>query len=459
MRITLPNMRRFQEVNQLPLIANPVFFDAGLAPTRDGLLSTELLGRYGSYKRRNLPAMLPLGRRYPHPVVWRTMTALDPRVSAIAGGQGSWVVSPSGALQEAEGGGTGLAWLEENWKKIVWRRTGSAGRDDKIELLRLHETEEAWPDLWPVIPAALRDVNLDRLSEGSVSVGEINELYARLLRLTQAADPRGTGVSLAGDQSALRAIGCLCDIYDFFMGDGGRVPKKGGILHRGVLGKAVDYACRSVISAARVSAERPEDMPVTFEKTGMPLAQVCVLLIPLVIHEVQRVLEDEVAPTGLIETKDGEKIRVKDVLEQFSPTEIRRMVELYIKSPGNRFDPVELEAEDGRRVRLWIWARELGRPLTLTDLLYVAAHRAAEGKHAYVTRYPVEHHQNIHPTGIHILTTRRTVRMELGGRLFPTYPLVYEDYPDPESEFVDTVQMSSSYLEALNGDYDGRNLR
>jgi hypothetical protein len=300
-----------------------------------------------------------------------------------------------------------------------------------------------------------RDVNLAKAQLGQITVGELNQSYGKIINLSAAVGRPGGGFSFVGHSTEAQLQAALVEVYDYMTGDGGRLPKKYGIIRRGVMGKAVDYAVRAVISAPRVIADSPDAMKINFQRTGVPLSQICVLFYPFIVKAVQDFIESELSGLRFIESNDGQRYEIKDPLSQFTPSEIRRLVQLYIKAPEHRFDPLWIKTVDGMDAQMRLYYEDLGRLFTLIDLLFIAATKVVEDKHVYITRYPVEHHQNIHPSKIHILSTRRTKTQKLGNRLFEDYPEVFLDYPEKNSGFSDTVQMSNSYLPALNGDYDG----
>jgi hypothetical protein len=454
-KLDVLSVDKFVETNQCPRVTNPIFFDAGLVPTPDGLLSYESFGRYGSYDRRTIFGYIDLGRKMLHPTVYKALVAVDKRIARIA--DGSLRVSMKGGelVEDQENGETGLDFLVANLRKINFKSTGSAVRDERLDMVRLLKDDEIWITKWPVSPAFYRDVNMAKAQQGQISVGELNQLYARIISLSVSASRPGGGFSFVGDATTAQLQIAIMDSYNYFVGDGGRLPKKSGIIHRGILGKAVDYACRSVISAPRYNADGPEKQKIDFRHTGIPLSQVCVLYFPFMVYEIGAFIQDIFGDRKYVTDEKGNHYSMKDPMGQFTLPVIKKMISLYIKAPQHRFDVLTIKTDDGVVRDMDIYREDLGRQFTLIDLLYICAIKAIERKHVYVTRYPIEHHQNIHTTLIHVLSTRKTKEQMLGNRLFEDYPEVFPDYPEEGSGFSDTVQMSNSYLTAIGGDYDG----
>lgn len=453
LKLDIVDLDRFVEVNNCPEVTGMMLFDQSGAPAPDGLLSYELFGRYGSYDRRTIFGYIDLKGEYLHPAAYKALVALDRKIASVVDGSKYYKISEGQLVEDDKEGNTGLAWLKANIGKLRWRETGSAVRKERVDFIQSLKPNEMWVKKWLVCPAFYRDVNLADAQKGKIVVGELNEIYAKIIGLASAA---GAGtMSFVGDATRGKLQLSLQEIYAMMLGDGGYLPKKDGIIHRGILGKAVDYACRSVIAAPRISADRPEDMRVTFRRTAIPLGQVCVLFFPIIVKEVLDFLRLGLGGSKYYEDQKGQRHGMSGVLSQLQEPEIKRMINDFIKTPSGRFDQIRVVTDEGKVIGLGLHEDDLKRKFTVTDLLYVCALRAVKGRHVLITRYPVEHHQNIHPSEIHVLTTRKTIEVKLGDKLFPDYPEVLPDYPDPESLWVDVVQMSNSYLEALNGDYDG----
>jgi hypothetical protein len=456
MNLDIVSIDRLVEVNNMPQVSNPIFFDAGLVPTPDGLLSYEMFGRYGSYDRRTVFGYMDLGRKFLHPTVYKALTAADRRLSKIIDGSETYVLGKDGKLVQDDEGETGLDFLVKNLRKIKFEDTGSHVRSERVGLIAALKDNELWVTKWLCVPAFYRDVNLAKAQQGQVSVGDLNQLYARILSIARAIARPAGAFSFVGHSTESQMQLALVEVYNSMVGDGGRLPKKTGIIHRGLLGKSIDYACRSVISAPRINADSPADAKIDFRNTGIPLSQVCVLFFPFMVKEISDFVSLNIGDRRFVTNrKTGERFAVKDPLSQFTLPDIKKMVSLYIKAKEHRFDVIKLRTDDGIVRPLDLFADDLARPFTLIDLLYICASKVVEGKHVYVTRYPIEHHQNIHATRVHILSTRKTKEQKIGSHLFPDYPEVFPDYPEEGSGFVDTVQMSNAYLEALGGDYDG----
>jgi len=84
-------------------------------------------------------------------------------------------------------------------------------------------------------------------------------------------------------------------------------------------------------------------------------------------------------------------------MSKFTTEKIKGMLNLYIKSPDNRLDPimVPVKMPDGKVVDrpLNLFQDDLKRRFTLLDLIYIVAVRVCQDKHVYVTRFPIENYR------------------------------------------------------------------
>jgi hypothetical protein len=91
------------------------------------------------------------------------------------------------------------------------------------------------------------------------------------------------------------------------------------------------------------------------------------------------------------------------------------------------------------------------RPATVTDILYITTMRAVKNKHIIVTRYPLDNFNGQFPAKIAIASTIKTTPATIGTDIFQFYPICEGD---PNNAFVDTMQFSNTYLNALGGDFN-----
>ena len=474
------DIEKFIKVNKLKEVTNPIFFERPGVTSTDGLLSNEIFG-ITKNERSNIFAYIDLNKWFIDPLSYKMWGRVDGKVRDCVRGIKRFIINSQGQLEENENGENGIEFLRKNIERIKFKRNDSSKRDSKINFLQKNIKEgKLFIKKYLVIPAYYRDVDTSR-SEGKVSVGEINELYNKLLisvKSLKDADDYGIDISTT---TCGRIEEILVEIYNWFTKEP-NLGQKRGIIKRAVMSKTADYASRLIISAPPLNVEKVDDLLVTVDTSAIPLSSLLVNLFPFIIFWVRRFFENEFS-NGVIpvKQKDGkvEYIEVEDPLVQFSDDTIKKQINRFIKGYSNRFIPVEVKLKNGKTVKMKfagyknkkddINNKTVGddksgisnRNLTWCDLFFIAASEMSEDKHAILTRYPVNDYFGQQYTKIAISSTKETEPMyiDLYGntKFYKYYPKIrQEDIGNNTSnKFVDTLRLSKTRLSILGGDYDG----
>ena len=140
-----------------------------------------------------------------------------------------------------------------------------------------------------------------------------------------------------------------------------------------------------------------------------------------------------------------------------------------MKSPGTRFETINVIAQDGTEIPMFFtgilrplpgvklsqYGKSLyQRPMTWADLFYQACMEVAADKYVYITRYPVTSYASIFPSQCMPLSTLNTMPLEVDGKFYPNYPVIDVSLSQDKVStlFIDTVTMSNLFLDALGGD-------
>lgn len=476
MELFLIPMHKFIGVNALQEVTDPVFFEKGFVPTSKGLLSTEIFG-VTQRERQETFAYITLHGTYLAPFVYKMLRRMNKNFENIINGTRRFIIDDKGQLVEnEEKGQTGVEFLYKNWEKIKFERNKSNIRSERIDLLESHHKDYLFVKFWDVIPAFYRDVNLQSKS-GNPSKHEINDLYARLIRLASTVrDGAQFDFTLYSIQARIQYT--LVEIYDNIKS---RIEKKNGLIRKSLLGKSIDYGARSVISAPIFKSNSPDDMEVDFYNAGLPLAQCCSLFTPFMIGWVKnyfRQMLEQSATKFPIYDKEGNlkyTVELEDPSVAFSEEVIKKALDRFVHAPANRFDIIYLPVKEssvpvkGKKFPMVMAGRYaasggpedksplMNRPLTWTDIFYQAAVDVTSDKMIWITRYPLLDYFGMFPSQIRVLSTSRTEAMYIGERVYDKYPVIDFDRPKEELSvyFIDTLRMSNLYLTGLGGDYDG----
>lgn len=95
------------------------------------------------------------------------------------------------------------------------------------------------------------------------------------------------------------------------------------------------------------------------------------------------------------------------------------------------------------------------RPITLIEVLYIAAYNIMNDKHVLITRYPVIAIDSIYPSKVHLMSTLKSRKVRMHSQQNKERVVKYYEYPDINSKTIDSVIVHPSRLKGLGGDYDG----
>lgn len=475
MKISLADLQKFVKVNPTMIgkVTNPVMLDKGMTPTYDGLLSTEIFGNT-TKDRSHKFGFIDLKGFYFQPIVYKNLRRLDRRIDGIAAGRIRVRIEKDGTMVEDENGQTGLEFIYKNWDKIKYKKNNSSIRNERIELFDNHSKEELFTNVWVISPAMYRDINLQNSENGKISYHEINSMYSKLIRL----------VAMLGQDSSFTPIlnntrymiqSTLIDIYNYYKN---LIEKKNGTIRKSLLGKSVDYGSRLVITTPNYNVNHYKEMDVDFYHAGIPLANCCSLFTPFILGWVRNFLQRELEFTSNkypFKGKNGEVEfkPLKDPMSYYNEEKIQKMMDTFVFSYSGRFDKIIIPTEDMDTDPKYMYfsgsmisqdtlsesqKKGIGaRPMTLTDLFFMAACDVCKDKHVYITRYPLTDYLGVFPIGISVLSTHHTAKMKVGEKTYTHYPLIDLSLSDSEvaSAFVDTVRFQNVYLKVIGGDYDG----
>jgi DNA-directed RNA polymerase beta' subunit len=475
MKIDIFNIDEFVKVNRSPRVSNPVYFNFDKTPTVDGLFSYELFGST-DLERKNIFGYVELFDNYIHPIIFSMMTSRMGSFRQILTGEKYAVIVDKKIKivdEDFPGAESGLDFFYDHFEEIKWidefeeAETESIDRKKRLKFLESLTKDEFFVRKWLIIPPFYRAVNTEDRTMGD----NINKLYTELISRTNSMDI-GAGFGMFGAQSKYRIQQLLLEIYLETIRP---IKGKNSLVRKHLLGKTIDYTSSNVITSPEISkAERPEDLPVKFGYGAFPLATIISLFHPFFVNVLTDTLTDFV---GLISDVYSKEITRIDK-GQYSTDVVEKLVKMFIKSETERFNPILIHYVNtaGEKIQREFIITEyrskadldsdngIDRPLTLTDIFYLAAIEITEDKHVYVTRYPVTNFQNIYPSKINILTTSKTrdVYIRIGDNIefMKQYPCIKFDgdpKPSPKTHygFYNVLIPGNIYLKALGGDYDG----
>lgn len=473
MKIDLFDIQEFIDINHLQEIKSPVLFQRGDVPHPDGLVSNEIFG-VTTKSRKETFAYINLYGYFFHPHIYKAIKRMFRNIDKIVNGESYYVIDQNGELKlDNENGETGIEFLYNNWDKIKWlpkaNSTGVGMRDERIELLKNYKKNEVFMHYQIVIPAFYRDI---KSSQNGGETDDINNMYSKLIRLaTLIRDQDMFDFQFHSTNFNIQMT--LIEIYDYFKH---KIEKKQGLIRKYLMGKNCDYCTRTVITAPVFHANRPEDLFTDFRYTSIPISQACSLCYPFVFRYVKDFFEREVIDSKTSKilynpaTDEIESaVEIVNPESYFSDRYIKKMIDTFIKDPESRFTKIEVPTNGKKVLYLSFSGKRMdisstselseitNRPMTWTDLLYLACEKVTRDKHCLITRYPLLDEFGVFISRIRISSTTKTTPMIINGELYKWYPDI--DIYTPSSKiavtFIDSCQFSNSYLPGIEGDYDG----
>ena len=468
MKIDLMDVERLIRTNGLEgkEVTNPILFEAGNIPTPDGMLSLEIFGMTSKERRENY-AYVSLHDYFIHPYIYKILLRLDRKIEAVVKGTRNFIITEDGQLVENENGSNGCTWLYKNWDKIKFKRNDSNVRNERINLIEAYGKNVLFVKRWIIIPAFYRDVNFQNVDSGKVSHNELTDLYCKLLRFTNMVAATSE-FSFMTSANKGKVQDTLVEIYDYFKH---KLEKKNGLIRKSLLGKTIDYGVRAVIAAPEFRNNRYDDNIVDFTHCAIPVSMICTLFYPFMLHELRNFFNEQYEMLNY-KIEDLSEYNKKlagsaDLLDfnfYYSDDYFKKLMDNFTRTYDDRFKKIEIPLRQEQPHPIYYKIKlqkedgtEIIRDMTITDVLFIVANRAAADKHVFLTRYPITNHLGSFASKINISSTTQTERLIYNGVLYKHYPKVDLNMSSVEvsTYFYDVLKLSNVLLKQLGGDYDG----
>ena len=474
MKIDLFDVKEFVEINKLQEITSPILFQRGGIPHPEGLISNEIFG-VTTKSRRETFAYIDLHGHFFHPHIYKVLKRIFRNIEKIVNGESYYIIDKDGRLiPDDENGETGIEFLYDNWEKLNWSRKDNKTIGSAVErslILSNFRKNEIFMEYQIVIPAFYRDIRTEADSNGG-ETEDINNMYSKLIRLCSLLNNQNM-FDFQFHSTNYNIQNIIVDIYNYFKQ---KLEKKNGLIRKYLMGKNVDYCTRTVITNPTYHANRPEDLFTDFNHVAIPISQVCSLAYPFVLRYIKTFFENYVIDAKnsaiLYDPVNDEiaTLEIDDPESYFTDKFIKKMMDTFIKDPESRFNKIEVPVKNSNK-KFYLalsgmrmdssntseLSATVNRPMTWTDLLYIAAVDVCKDKHVLITRYPVTDEFGLFVAKIRVSSTIETMPLQFNGQLYKFYPVIDPDLPIHKigSHFIDSVQFSNSYLEGMGGDYDG----
>jgi len=466
------------EKNKLKPVTSPIMFN-GQSPSPGGLFDPDIFGVDES--RKYTYAYIDLHRKFFHPYIFEIICKISGAFKDIAQGDTCGFIDPETknlvTIKDTEDPNfnpdhTGIPWLVEHFREIKFKETKARTRKDTLRLLADLTDDEIFISKYLVIPVFYRD---KEMTNGRPTIPQINNEYKKLIQFCSSIEEDDI-FAMYNNALYFRVQSILVGIRQLGQD---MISGKHGHYHAAILGKSIDYGSRDVISVPVMNQiQHPRDNPVDMYHTGVPLAKCLVLGYPLIQRYVTNFFEDNFKDKNTVMVyKKGnrtpievKKQELKDQLLIYDKKTIDKYMKRFINTYGGRFETIKVYFKDGTVGEFFYTGfiqptdsanpranTILNRPMTWTDLFYLAAVETCEDKYIYTTRFPLETYSGTFPSRCRALSTIKTQPAVINGKLYPYYPVIDLSLSTDEisKKFIDTLTMSNLYLAAIGGDYDG----
>ena len=470
MKIDILDIDRLISVNKLEEVTSPRLFSNKMTYDPDGLLSTEIFG-LSKNDRRTTFAYIQLHQHFIHPHIYdKVLKPIFKNVIYIVSGQRRFTIKDGWPIEDEENGWTGLEKLYEHWEEIDWKSKKSDNKINKELLYKLNKSK-IFIDKLLICPPAYRDVMLAGTVDSSDHVNELNNLYLKLIR--SVARLSEGGLFARHQYASQMAIqDNLVEVLEYFKN---QIARKQGLIRKNLIGKSVDFGTRTVISSLNYNHMKLSDSMVDVEHCALPISQCCSTFYPFIEAWLTNFFTREIInDPNLITYYDTElKKDITAVLKnpdmEFSEKKIKKMINDYCLNPDNRFKILTVDVDRGGTTLKAVMKLKgkiildnnttevLDRPLTITDILYLACVDVCEKRHVMISRYPVGTDKGIIFNKIRVQSTRYHIKLIFNGKEYPFYPLIDFNIPTEKVgvQFIDTLVYSNSHLDGMGADYDG----
>lgn len=350
-------------------------------------------------------------------------------------------------VENASGKYTGFKDLFNIWEQIDIRKTLTTTQQDVIDALTKIPKLQLFSDKVMVLPPGMRPIGE---KGGRIVKSELNTYYSHLIGLKGVASYTTSNSYQVYNKFQNTVLAIYTFIKQIISG-------KNGYAQQQLMGKNTTFSARNVISAP---SYRDDDCPISVFRTGFPLWTVLTLFFPLVKYQMKEFLS---YPSLCSFHTNVNEIDQQTVTNMYDDEGIESLMHTFQKNQGSRFKKLYLDAEGLKPIMFPAYDltknEPIVRPLTLTDVVYIACKRAVvdANRHVYLVRYPIGDYLGCFFTRVHLLSTVRTCKIKFGNEEFKYYPIIDPDTPHNivASSFLDTITPSNSRLKAIGGDYDG----
>lgn len=447
----------------------------------DGLYSSSIFGLTGTPARFKRRSYIDLKLGVLHPILFVHLTRIKELYGQILSGKryAKWDKKnrdfvASNELEE--GAGTGYAFFIDKLPEIKFVPSKSDQRNLRIKVVEKYRAK-ALVQRWPVIPAGLREIQIS--DDGHVQEDEIADMYRTVLNLSNTVAVIGGNdndpVFDRTRYSLQLAVNAIHDhIESILTGKKGLIQAKWG-------SRRIFNGTRNVISSMDMGTDdldSPRAIGATDTVVG--LYQTAKGVLPKAVYWIRNGALSKIF-TGsnnvpLVDRKTNRTVWVdvsSETIDRWTTVEGIEKLITYYGNASIRHKPIMVEGKylaliykDGSRFRilepgeyenLTNEQKELCKPITYVELIYIAGYREWNKLTCILTRYPITGLGSTFPSTVYLKTTVEADILHEVDREFNYIGddhIAYE-FPRHGIPFFDTIGVNPNRIAGLGADFDG----
>ena len=443
----------------------------------NGLFSIEIFGRVGSEDRDKRFSFIDLKTDIFHPLYYKELVRLKRLYGEIITGTSYAIFDdkvkdfvPANEIT----GKTGYSFFLENWKKVVFKDTGSQIRRERINFLTKYRDVSTTQYIL-VLPAGLRDLEIG--SDGRTQEGEVNAFYRKLIGISNSIITKGLRDQELLNTARCAAQGAFNNIYAYF---NRLISGKHGFIMGLWAARNIEHGTRSVItgvSASNAALGNPSNIGTNSTVVG--IFQLMKAIQPVVIHAlltgyISQVFIENSTLAHLVDKKTFKRSNIQldslTIDKWMTTPGLAKQID-YFEDRSLRAKPIIIKDhylglvyKDDKYFKLFGDIDELPdgfdkanvKPITYIELFYLSYFDKWNSTPGFVTRYPITGTGSIYPSRAYLKTTETTYDLEeLGEDWQPTgrRAISYPNLINPT--YVDSIGTAQSRIGGLGADFDG----
>ncbi len=463
-----------------PVLSLDIYDGASNNFHEDGLYSISVFGRVGDDMRDRRFSFIDVKAPILHPMIFDRLRRIKSLYVGIMNGREYATFDKTlrdFVRADALTGSTGYGFFMSHFNELKFKESASGQRSNRIKVINKYR-EKATYDKVLVVPAGLREIEVDE--DGRITENEVNDMYRRLISISNTINVAHGDFNNSIYNAARWSLQMVFnDIYAHFkrLIAGG----KGSFFQAKFASRNIFNGTRNVISAMdpSVSYLGAPNSP-TANSTVLGLYQFTKSVLPVTLNKLStgwlsQVFGSADGNARLVNTKTlkAEYVSIGvDARDRYTTTEGLTKVINSLSEPSLRHKPIRIEGYylglvyEGTDGTFKIFGdidelppeldRELVRPLTLCQLVYLSGFDAWNDYVTLVTRYPVAGLGSTYVSKPYVKTTiRGEMRKELGPDWKPTGRVALEYPKFGETAYVDSQMPHGTKLTGLTADFDG----